>query len=124
MSELTIDENLVLPEITELSVEETLVQLSLSIPKDLPYFEGHFPTEQVLPGVVQLGWAFKLGAKYFGLEPEYQTIEALKFQQVVFPGTKVQMTLQHNTAKNKLVFKIFDDNHSYSSGRIVLNSHV
>lgn len=116
-------DGIILPTITSEVVESLKAELSLKIDACLPYFDGHFPEARVLPGVVQLGWAMRLGQQLFDCDYAYHAIEALKFQHVIFPDTEVKITLEYNPAKNKLMFKIFDDLKSYSSGRIEFIAH-
>lgn len=60
--------------------------LQLSVPPDLAYFSGHFPVTPVLPGVVQVEWAFNLGQQCLDLPPTFAGMEVLKFQQTGATG--------------------------------------
>jgi len=53
---------------------------------ELAAFEGHFPQAAILPGVVMIDWAVRLGREAFGATGDLQCMEALKFQQLVRPG--------------------------------------
>ena len=53
---------------------------------ELAAFEGHFPQTAILPGVVLIDWAVRLGRDAFGATGGLQCMEALKFQQLVRPG--------------------------------------
>lgn len=84
----------------------------------LAAFEGHFPAGAVLPGVVQLAWAVEAGREAFGLSAPVQRIEALKFQQVVRPGTRLSLTLQWDAAARKLRFRFESSAGVHGSGRL------
>ncbi|WP_266159190.1 acyl-CoA synthetase [Dyella silvatica] len=94
--------------------------LQLRIPPELAYFAGHFPAAPVLPGVVQVAWALELAAARLGTPNACRNMEALKFQHVLRPGDRVDLTLHWDAARGKLHFAYRLGEHSYSSGRLVL----
>ncbi|MXR69983.1 thioester dehydrase [Shewanella sp. JBTF-M18] len=109
-----------LPPILAKRCLEDGVEWQLRIDADLPYFEGHFPEQAVLPGVTQLDWAVQLGASEFGYAPKVQSLEVLKFQQLILPGSEVQLKISLNRAKHKLTFAYYQDEQRFGSGRICL----
>ena len=99
--------------------------LQLSIPPDLAYFSGHFTHTPVLPGVVQVEWAFNLGQQLLDLPPTFAGMEVLKFQQLVRPGDVIELHLRFDRERGKLYFAYRNDSAACSSGRVLLeNSHV
>lgn len=84
----------------------------------LAAFEGHFPAAAVLPGVVQLAWAVDAGREAFDLTKPVRRVEALKFQQVVRPGTRLALTLQWDAARRKLQFRFESGAGVHGSGRL------
>lgn len=114
-----------LPRVRELAVEPQRVQLELSAPADLLYFDGHFDVAAILPGVVQIDWAIHYGRQYFALPPRFKGMQQLKFQQVVAPETLVTLELQHDSVKNSLQFRYLSAAGQHASGRILLgDQHV
>ena len=113
--------NAVLPPIVSQNLDTDTAEWRLSVAADLPFFQGHFPQQPVLPGVTQLDWAIQLGAKHFGYPVEVASLEVLKFQQLMLPGTEVTLTIKHKADKGKLVFTYSDDDKRYGSGRIAFN---
>ena len=109
-----------LPPIIGKQMLEDGVEWQLRIDAELPYFNGHFPEQAVLPGVTQLDWAVQLGAAEFGYHPEVQTLEVLKFQQLILPGSQVCLKISLNRAKHKLIFAYYQGEQRYGSGRICL----
>lgn len=101
--------------------EDGLWTLELRIPTDIAYFAGHFPSAPVLPGVVQIAWALELAASRLGTPRACRTMEALKFQHVLRPGERVDLTLRWDAARGKLHFAYRLGEHAYSSGRLVLH---
>ncbi|WP_341503730.1 hydroxymyristoyl-ACP dehydratase [Gallaecimonas sp. GXIMD4217] len=109
------------PKILDRTQTESGWQLRLQVPADLFYFQGHFPDLPILPGVVQLDWAIRLGCDCFGLKPRSRRMEALKFQAVVLPGMELLLNLAYDEAKGKLSFSFESDQARHASGRVVLS---
>ncbi|RMQ97039.1 AMP-binding enzyme protein [Pseudomonas savastanoi pv. glycinea] len=94
--------------------------LQLSVPPDLAYFSGHFPTAPVLPGVVQVNWAMALGQRLLDMPPKFAGMEVLKFQQLIRPGDQISLTLRFDAERGKLYFAFRNGDAACSSGRILL----
>ncbi|QLF94300.1 AMP-binding protein [Pseudomonas sp. ABC1] len=96
-------------------------RLELPIPLDLAHFSGHFPHTPVLPGVVQIDWAQRLARRLIAdLPPRFGGMEVLKFQQLVRPGDRLQLTLRFDATRGKLYFAYRNGEAACSSGRILL----
>ncbi|MFZ3153713.1 AMP-binding protein [Pseudomonas sp.] len=96
-------------------------QLELEVPLDLAHFSGHFPQTPVLPGVVQIDWAQQLARSLIAdLPPRFSGMEVLKFQQLVRPGDRLQLSLRFDAARGKLYFAFRNGEAACSSGRILL----
>lgn len=98
-----------LPELVGSTQEGEVLRLSLFIPANLYYFDGHFPGRPVLPGVVQTHWAVHYGREHWGELGEFTALEAVKFQQVVTANQTLLLRLEYQRDKGKLYF-------SYTSG--------
>lgn len=94
--------------------------LELEVPLDLAHFSGHFPRTPVLPGVVQIDWAQQLARQLMDLPPRFAGMEVLKFQQLVRPGDRLQLSLRFDADKGKLYFAFRNGEAACSSGRILL----
>lgn len=110
------------PQVREITRTTEHVVLSLHVPPDLLYFDGHFDQAPVLPGVVQTDWALALGRRYFSLPPRFAGMQALKFQRVITPGTTVTLELRHDTARGSLAFTLHSEGGQHASGRFVLEA--
>lgn len=97
-------------------------RLALRVPHDLACFSGHFPTAPVLPGVLQVDWALRLGRERLALPPRFAGMEVLKFQQLVRPGDELELALRFDAERGKLYFGFTRDGAACSSGRIVLEA--
>ncbi|OLU24186.1 acyl-CoA synthetase family protein [Pseudomonas sp. PA27(2017)] len=97
--------------------------LELDVPLDLAHFSGHFPGTPVLPGVVQIDWAQQLARELITeLPPLFGGMEVLKFQQLVRPGDRLQLTLRFDAERDKLYFTFRSGEANCSSGRILLKA--
>jgi acyl-CoA synthetase (AMP-forming)/AMP-acid ligase II/3-hydroxymyristoyl/3-hydroxydecanoyl-(acyl carrier protein) dehydratase len=110
------------PEVLEQLETEGEWSLQLTVPPDLAYFSGHFPTAPVLPGVVQVEWALNLGQQLMNLPSKFAGMEVLKFQQLVRPGDEVQLHLRFDPVRSKLYFAYRNETATCSSGRILLEA--
>jgi 3-hydroxymyristoyl/3-hydroxydecanoyl-(acyl carrier protein) dehydratase len=106
------------PIVLEQHVTPPEAALQLSIPSDLEYFEGHFPSSPIVPGVVQLKWAIESARQLLGVPGEVTRMEALKFQQVMLPGAVATLTLKWVAAEGKLHFAFASGAARFSSGRL------
>lgn len=91
-------------------------RLELALPPDLDWFRGHFPGCAILPGVVQLDWAVRLGSEYLGTRREVARILELKFKRIVRPGARLTLWLE--PAAEGLSFRYEGAGEICSSGRI------
>ena len=83
---------------------------------ELAAFEGHFPQAAILPGVVMIDWAVRLGREAFGMSGNLQCMEALKFQQLVRPGTL--LTADIDWSPGLLGFRFTSAQGVHASGRL------
>lgn len=109
-----------LPQILSKTSDGDAIIFRLFIAANLPFFNGHFPEQAVLPGVTQLDWAIRLGCQHFGYPRHIATLEVLKFQQLMLPDSEVTLEICENKAKAKLIFRYFDGDKRFASGRLAL----
>jgi len=106
-----------LPEIESSRASGSSVTYQLRVPPALEHFKGHFPGFPILPGIVQLDWAVRLGRLHFhGLE-ESSGVDNFKCQALVFPGAG--LTLELRREPTSLHFRYYDAQRTYSSGKIL-----
>ena len=99
-----------------LSRSETSATATLLAAPDLAAFEGHFPQAAILPGVVLVDWAVRLGNEAFGPQGGLLRMETLKFQQLVRPGTRLHVEL--GWAPGRLDFKFTSSHGTHAGGRL------
>jgi acyl-coenzyme A synthetase/AMP-(fatty) acid ligase/3-hydroxymyristoyl/3-hydroxydecanoyl-(acyl carrier protein) dehydratase len=112
-----------LPELVARQEDGDALLLSLFIPANLYYFDGHFPGRPVLPGVVQTHWAVHFGREHWGDFGDFSALEAVKFQQVVTANQTLLLRLEYQRDKGKLYFTYTsgsaDEPIAHASGRVV-----
>ncbi|RTR29329.1 thioester dehydrase [Shewanella atlantica] len=111
-----------LPRVLSTDIQGEAIEWRIFIDAGLPFFDGHFPEQAVLPGVTQLDWAIRMGCEHFNYPVDVATLEVLKFQQLMLPNSEVTLKISQNSSKTKLLFSYFDDEKRFASGRILLAS--
>ena len=94
---------------------------TLAIGADLPAFQGHFPGDPVLPGVVQVDWAIRLAQETFGPLGGFQGLDQVKFQAAIRPGTEIQLrlSLERTATGSRLGFHYLAGTGRLSCGRVL-----
>ncbi|MGR5266351.1 3-hydroxyacyl-ACP dehydratase [Vibrio astriarenae] len=109
-----------LPQLNAVELSGDKALLSLSIQPELKYFNGHFSHFPILPGVVQLDWAIHFAAQYFEHQFEFAGMELVKYQHPIMPETLLSLSLEWIRERNKLHFSYFDNDRTYSKGKVKL----
>jgi 3-hydroxyacyl-[acyl-carrier-protein] dehydratase len=89
-------------------VDETSIVTSTVIKPDLELFQGHYPQQPIMPGVLLCEAVFQSGALLMsymaqpddtiarkGLVPVLARIEGAKFKRMVYPGDTISVTVTH-----------------------------
>lgn len=116
-----------MPILLDIKTQENQCCVTLSIPKDLFYLEGHFPHLPLVPGVVQLHWAVEYAKAwtnsmddFLSLSPSSSDVKQIKFQQILRPEDTVCLVLT-NAPEKKTVAYQYQSPHGhkvYSSGKL------
>jgi acyl-CoA synthetase (AMP-forming)/AMP-acid ligase II/3-hydroxymyristoyl/3-hydroxydecanoyl-(acyl carrier protein) dehydratase len=106
------------PEILQQGLIDDQLSIECRVLPELIYFDGHFPDNPILPGIVQTHWAEVYGRQLLQVQGEFVCLEAVKFQQVIPPGCHITLTLKYDALKNKLSFRYESKRGVHSSGRI------
>lgn len=83
-----------LPETCSRIEREDELELQLRVATDCPWFEGHFPGQPILPGVVQIGWAAWFAAHWTGQDTPPTVLTRIKFKRPIRPDALLTLRLQ------------------------------
>jgi 3-hydroxymyristoyl/3-hydroxydecanoyl-(acyl carrier protein) dehydratase len=110
------------PEVLAVRPGDGAVELDLSLPSDLLYFDGHFPAFAILPGVVQLHWAIKLARVHLPIGPAVPAELQVKFRRPIRPAAQLilGLSLKETGGHRQVIFDYGSDGVACSSGRITL----
>lgn len=93
-----------LPAVEEQHGHDDWLELKLRVDAHCPWFEGHFPGQPILPGVVQIGWAAWFAARWTGHEVPPTLLTRIKFKRPVRPGARLTLRLQNRAGKLSFEF--------------------
>ena len=100
--------------------DASVVELDMLIDPSLEYFDGHFPDQPVLPGVVQIHWAGECAKRLFNLRG-FSTLQGTKFNGMVLPSTTLSLKLTFKAEKSSVRFDYFNAEHKFSAGSLVFS---
>jgi len=96
--------------------------LTLDLDPALAGFQGHFPGDPILPGVVQVDWAARFGAEAFGPLGEFRGLAQVKFHRALRPGRRVDLHLAFDPARGQLRFAFRDGAELLSGGTLLFGA--
>lgn len=78
---------------------------ALRVEPDHPAFDGHFPGDPILSGLIQVDWAIRLGRDAFNAGGRFRSLDHLKFQAPIRPAEPVELRLAWDAARGHLEFR-------------------
>ncbi|MBQ7450409.1 acyl--CoA ligase [bacterium] len=106
--------NLSMPVILGRKVEKENIKYRLLIYSQCNFFKGHFPSFQLVPGVVQLYWAKEFANAHFNLELGAGQWKRIKFSNIIKPDNIINLRLEKN--EKSVFYEYFSDDKKYASG--------
>ena len=106
------------PPIVAIDADGDEMTLCLDVRPDLAWFEGHFPGEPVLPGIIQVHWAAEIASILFGLAGPPQHVKRLKFSNIIVPPRTVELVLARH-GDHEVQFTVRSTDQQHSQGRLV-----
>jgi acyl-CoA synthetase (AMP-forming)/AMP-acid ligase II/3-hydroxymyristoyl/3-hydroxydecanoyl-(acyl carrier protein) dehydratase len=111
-----------LPEPTAVERDGDRLDVRLSFPPDSVYFDGHFPSFRLLPGVVQLDCVMRLVRQHLGIMRGIAEIPRLKFSRPIFPDVPLVVEIEFEPKKDQIQFRYlrYGTKEVFSSGKLKL----
>ena len=97
------------------------LERSCRVPRDLRCFEGHFPDNPIVPGVLQLDWAMELASELTEIPLCVEEIESLKFLAPLRPDDSFRISVRVVDAA-QVEFRISGEDVKYARGRVRLGA--
>ncbi len=72
---------------------DTLVRV-LIVQPELAWFDGHFPGDPILAGVVQIRWAIAAARELLGVTAGPAAVQQLKFKAPIRPGARLELEVR------------------------------
>jgi 3-hydroxymyristoyl/3-hydroxydecanoyl-(acyl carrier protein) dehydratase len=118
----------IMPAVVSASVDAHRAVYAIDIDADLHAFEGHYPGNPIVAGVVQVDWALRFAREAFADAPQpvdwdaFAGIDQLKFHQIIRPGERVELHLNWSAETGKLAFSFESESGRKSAGQIRLGA--
>ncbi|MEA3437141.1 MAG: hypothetical protein U9R43_11790, partial [Thermodesulfobacteriota bacterium] len=126
MKELNTDsiEQALMESLTEYTVnnrgEDISVNGTFVFQPDFPSFQGHFPDQPILPGIIQMAAVRSLAVKALNRQLVPSTTGRIKFRGFIQPKEQILITV--NLKKHQMtwraIFSIRNENETVTTGRI------
>ena len=108
---------MLLPVVLEQKLVDVQAQFELEFTPELECFKGHFPTFPIFPGVGQVGFVQHFAKQIWADLQWCNGFEQLKFQELIYPYSVVQLKLTRKL--HKISFEILGDDKTIASGRLL-----
>jgi 3-hydroxyacyl-[acyl-carrier-protein] dehydratase len=93
-------------------------KLLLAVSPEMECFEGHYPGNPILPGIVQLHWAIGFSISLLGFTGVPLDIKRLKFKNIVQPPRVIELVLRKSST-NTVQFQFSSVGHIHSTGSLI-----
>jgi 3-hydroxyacyl-[acyl-carrier-protein] dehydratase len=107
-----------------IETEDGRVRGVFSFSPDFPAFEGHFPSQPVLPAVVQVAAVRLLAARHLDVKLIPVSLNRSKFKAMVGPNEPMTITISLDQSGNDVTisFSITSETKKIATGEIVCRS--
>ncbi|MBO7483401.1 MAG: acyl-CoA synthetase [Kiritimatiellae bacterium] len=89
-----LESALVEPQAEDVSVTDSAFSATYVFDASAPYFQGHFPSLPIMPGVAQLGFAERAAESIARRPLTLKCVRKMKFMHVIEPGERVRLQVE------------------------------
>ncbi len=98
------------------------IQAHIQVPRQSPWFDGHFPDAPLLPGVAQLGMVLDILCHVSERPLSVEQVSRVRFKQMIRPEQPLLLTIKPSDAPDSHSFRIVGDAGLICSGLIRLKA--
>ena len=117
--ELASEQKTLPSEVKVIHQSATNAELEFTVDLDLAFFQGHFDSSPILPGVVQTLWALKLAERYTAFEGPVVKMRKLKFKNLIRPTDRVTLLVDCASKSSELNYRFISNDLECSSGCLI-----
>ena len=111
---MSVERNL--PKVLERQSTPAGALYTLEVLPDLVWFDGHFPDQPILPGVVQIHWVMHFAETIGFSAQNFGGLQRVKFKSIIQPHTTLQLDVSRRN--QVLRFSYTSESGLYSQGSI------
>ena len=104
------------PTLLSIQSKGATTEFNITAHRNLKWFHGHFPSQPLLPGVVQLHWACELARFFYPQNDQFESVTDLRFYKPIMPDDQLLLTLINNSDNNRTTFSYTGVCGRYSKG--------
>ncbi len=86
-------------------LDDQEAEIDFRLDAHMPWFGGHFPDDPVFPGVAQVHLAVSWSKRVWNWSPSSAALTRVKFHRVLRPEDQLRLTLERDTARDRLRFR-------------------
>jgi 3-hydroxyacyl-[acyl-carrier-protein] dehydratase len=105
-------------------MDNHVLAAEIRVPKESPWFDGHFPGNPVLPGVAQLSMIFDVIQNAFKESIKVTSIRRVRFKQMILPEDRLKVVVEPRKLPQDYSFRINRDDELICSGNITVDTSL
>ncbi len=94
------------------------IEMNMTLLPEWQYFDGHFPSVGILPGVAQIHWVMIVASRYFNRKFEVDSLSQIKFKKPLLVHDEITLSLEYAEDLNRLSYSYKKNGKETSEGKI------
>jgi len=71
--------------------DDNEISAGIQVPSDSPWFDGHFPSEPILPGVAQIGMVLDAIRHARNQDLKISSVRRVRFKRIIRPADRLKI---------------------------------